>query len=155
MPLFDNKQETNLKACIEMVNAVLTQMGIEPAEAMISSDSGPAWALTRGSAEVFVFLSPGDSGDNFIQVTAPVLRPPSDGAVLQKLYTKLLELNANDLTGAAFGLRDGDVVVTTDRSTTGLDQVEVEEMIRRVGEYADRYDDELAKEYGGTRASDL
>src|SRR5579871_3848281 len=136
MSLFDNKQETNLKACIEMVEAVLHDMGIEPNQARIASETGPAWGLTRGSAEVFVFLSAADEGDNYIQVIAPVMRPPQPAA---NLYPHLLELNANDLTGAAFGLRNGDVVLTADRSTSGLDRVEVEEMIRRIGEYADHF----------------
>jgi hypothetical protein len=153
MSLFDNKQETNLKACIEMVEAVLKEMGVAPDGARISSETGPAWGLTRGSAEVFVFLSASDEGDNYIQVIAPVMRP-EEGAS-SGLFAHLLELNANDLTSAAFGLKNGDVVLTADRSTTGLDRVEVEEMIRRIGEYADHFDDELTAKFGGTRHSDL
>ncbi len=152
MSLFDNKRESNLKACIEMVEAVLTDMGVDPAPARIASETGPAWALTRGSAEVFVFLSAAGEGDNYIQVIAPVMRPP---AVSDGLFSRLLELNASDLTGAAFGLRNGDVVLTTDRSTSGLDRIEVEEMIRRIGEYADHFDDTLTAEFGGVRACDL
>jgi hypothetical protein len=67
---------------------------------------------------------------------------------------RLLTLNAADLTGAAFGLRGDEVVLTTDRSTVGLDAVEVEEMIRRVSEYADHYDDALTQEFGGIRHAD-
>jgi hypothetical protein len=154
MPLFDNQQETNLKACVEMVEAVLSSMGIDPKQARSASSlTGPSWALSRGSAHVYIFLSTTSDGDNFIQIVAPVMRPDperSDG-----LYSHLLELNANELTGAAFGLRNGDVVLTTDRSTTGLDKIEVEEMIRRIGEYADHFDDDLTSEFGGTRHSDL
>lgn len=150
MSLFDNKQATNLKACVEMVEAVLAAMSIEPSGARIPSDTGPAWGLTRGSAEVFVFLTSADD-DNYIQVVAPVMRPRDDSG---KLFNHLLQLNANDLTGAAFGIRNGDVVLTTDRSTTGLDRTEVEEMIRRVGEYADHFDDALVTEFGGVRCCD-
>jgi hypothetical protein len=67
---------------------------------------------------------------------------------------RLLELNATELTGAAFGLRENEVVLTTDRSTAGLDPVELEEMIRRVASYADHYDDTLTVEFGGTRHAD-
>jgi hypothetical protein len=153
MALFDNQKETNLKACVEMVEVVLSSMGLDPVRTRIESASGPAWGVTRGSAEVFVFLSTTAEGDNYIQIIAPVMRPDpgrSDG-----LYDHLLSLNANELTGAAFGLRNGDVVLTTDRGTTGLDKVEVEEMIRRIGEYADHFDDALVAEFGGTRHSDL
>jgi hypothetical protein len=152
MELFENKLETNLKACVEMVEAVLIDFGADPERARIPLDTGPAWGLTRGSAEVFVFLS-SDEGDNYIQVVAPVMRPPA--AATDKLFRYLLALNADDLTGAAFGFRNGEVVLTTDRSTTGLDRVEVEEMIRRVGEYADHYDDALVGEFGGRRCSDV
>ena len=48
-----------------------------------------------------------------------------------------------------------EVVIATDRSTLGLDRNEVEEMIRRIGEYADLYDDALTKDYGGVRHCDL
>ena len=153
MSLFENPQETNLKVCVEMVEAVLTSSGIDPGRARITAEGGPAWGLTRGSAEVFVFLSTSDGGDNNIQVIAPVMRPAVEQR--DRLFSHLLELNANELTGAAFGLRAGDVVLTADRSTIGLDRVEVEEMIRRVGEYADHYDDLLTAEHGGRRHCDL
>ena len=65
---------------------------------------------------------------------------------------RLLELNASALTQAAFGLRGNEIVLTTDRSTAGLDPIEVDEMIRRVAEYADHYDDFLLVEMGGTRS---
>ena len=46
-------------------------------------------------------------------------------------------------------------MLTADRSTSGLDRVEVEEMIRRIADYADQYDDALTLEFGGVRHSDL
>jgi hypothetical protein len=153
--LFGNTQEANLRSCEQMVEAALVARGLDTVEHRIESAGGPAFRLPHGSADVFVFLTSSESGENFIQVIAPVMRPPE--ALLERptLLRRLLELNADELTGAAFGLRDGEVVLTADRSTVGLDVVEVEEMIRRVSEYADRYDDELTREFGGTRSSDL
>lgn len=153
MSLFENPQETNLKVCVEMIEAVLTASGVDPGRARITADGGPAWGLTRGSAQVFIFLSSSETADNYIQVVAPVMRP--SGEARDPLYSHLLELNANELTGAAFGIRAGDVVLTADRSTVGLDRVEVEEMIGRIGDYADHYDDVLTAKYGGKRHSDL
>jgi hypothetical protein len=150
--LFENQRESALKACAEMVETVLAGMGQAVVAARMASDSGPAWRFERGSAHVFIFLTSTESGDDYIQVVSPILRPDD---VSPGLYPRLLELNANQLTGAAFGLREGNVVVTTDRSTTGLDRVEVDEMIRRVSEYADHYDDLLHDEFGGTRYCDL
>jgi hypothetical protein len=152
--LFGNRQEANLKSCEQMVEAVLVARGLDTKRHRIESHGGPAWGLTVGSAEVFVFLTATPSGDNFIQVVAPVMTPTEEHFAGPRLFRRLLELNAAEMTGAAFGLRGREVVITTDRSTQGLDPVEVEEMIRRVSDYADRYDDALTLEFGGTRHAD-
>ena len=80
--------------------------------------------------------------------------PPPEILAAPPLLRRLLELNAGELAGAAFGLRDDEVVLTADRSTAGLDQIEVEELIRCVADYADHYDDVLTKEFGGIRHCD-
>jgi hypothetical protein len=153
--LFDNRQETNLKTCEQMVDAVLVARGLDANRHRIESEGGPAWGMTAGSAELFIFLTAGSGGDNFIQIVAPVMVPPQEELAQPRLLRRLLELNASQLTGAAFGLRGDEVVITTDRSTVGLDPIEVEEMIRRVSEYADHYDDALTLEFGGIRHADM
>lgn len=152
--LFGNPQEANLKSCEQMVQAVLEARGVDPHKSRIHSAAGPAWGMTQGSAEVYIFLTASGTGDNFIQVVSPVMKPSPEAMSAPQFLKRLLELNANELTGAAFGLRDDEVVLTSDRSTSGLDKIEVEEMIRRVSDYADQYDDALTLEFGGTRHSD-
>jgi hypothetical protein len=154
MSLFGNRQEANLKSCEQMVEGVLAARGLEAARHRIASAGGPAWGLKSGSAEIFILLSSGTGGDNFIQIVAPVMKPTPETLASPQLLRRLLALNASDLTGAAFGLRGDEVVLTADRSTVGLDAVEVEEMIRRVSQYADHYDDALTQEFGGTRHAD-
>jgi hypothetical protein len=154
MSLFGNRQEANLKTCEQMVEAVLAARGLDVGRVRLSSASGPAWGVAAGSAEVFIFLTAGADGDNFIQIVSPVMTPPPAELEHPRLLRRLLELNASELTGAAFGLRGGEVVVTTDRSTMGLDPVEVEEMIRRVSDYAHHYDDELTLEFGSAHKPD-
>jgi hypothetical protein len=154
MSLFGNRQEANLKSCEQMIEGVLTARGLAAERHRIESAAGPAWGLTSGSAEVFIFLTAGTSGDNFIQIVAPVMKPIAEVLAAPQLLRRLLTLNASELTGAAFGLRGDEVVLTTDRSTVGLDAVEVEEMIRRVSQYADHYDDALTQEFGGIRHAD-
>lgn len=154
MSLFGNRQEANLKSCERMVEAVLVARGLDPGRLRIDSHGGPAWGLKQGSAEIFIFLTAGSHGDNFIQVIAPVMKPSAAELGAPKLLRRLLELNARELTGAAFGLRGDEVVLTCDRSTLGLDLVEVEEMVRRVSDYADHYDDALTQEFGGRRHAD-
>jgi len=152
MALFDNSQESNFNACVHMVESVLQQRGIHPTECRIASDDGPAWGIQHGSAEVYVFLSAGERGENYIQVVSPVLTPAPD--TFAQLMHRVLELNADELTGCAFGLRGSEIVLTADRSPAGLDRVELEEMIKRVAGYADHYDDLLTVEFGGTRHGD-
>jgi hypothetical protein len=150
--MFDNAQDSNFHACAQMVESVLQSRGLNPESCRIENEDGPAWGLQQGSAEVYIFLSSGDDGENYMQVVAPVMKPAAD--TVAQLMQRLLELNAEELTGAAFGLRGTEIVITSDRSTTGLDPVEVEEMLKRVGAYADYYDDILTVEYGGTRHAD-
>jgi hypothetical protein len=138
-----------------MVEAVLGARGLDPGACRVQSAAGPAWGFTQGSAHIYIFLTSSGAGDNFIQVLAPVMKPTAEGLADPALLGRLLDLNANELTGAAFGLREGQVVLTTDRATDGLDRVEVDDMIRRVADYADHYDDALTAEFGGTRHSDL
>jgi len=155
MTLFDNANQANLRACAQMIEDVLKSRGLDAAMARMKSDGGPAWSLLQGSAEVLVFLTPGAAEFNTIQVVAPVMRPTAEALAGSGLCRKLLELNADALHQAAFGLRGVDVVLTADRSTAGLDPIEVEEMIRRVADYSDQYDDSLVAEFGGTRSSDV
>jgi hypothetical protein len=152
--LFDNNQDANFRTCERMVEEILVARGLDPASSRLPSDDGPAWGLTQGSAAVYIFLTSSESGENFIQVVSPVMVPTDTSLREPDLMRRLLELNANELTGAAFGLRDDEVVLTADRSTAGLDPVELEEMLRRVAAYADYYDDILTVEFGGTRHAD-
>jgi hypothetical protein len=152
--LFGNAQEANLRSCEQMVEAVLRKRAGE-ADRRIAGAKSPSWRLDHGSAQVFVFLTAEPSGENFLHVIAPVMHPTDEALAKPALFRRLLELNADELSGAAFALREGKVVVTTDRSTAGLDLVEVEEMIGRVADYADRYDDLLTAEFGGAHLRDL
>ena len=47
------------------------------------------------------------------------------------------------------------MVIVSERTTLDLDLSEVRDMVRRVGYYADYYDDLLVTEYGGQRYCDI
>lgn len=133
---------------IKLVEAVLEDLGLDANEAQIPSREGMLWGLVKGSAEVYVRVVESDD-DNFVQVISPMMAMPDDepGALLQRL----LQLNADELSGAAFGVRGDRVVVTAERPVTGLERAELKDMIVRVGTYADHYDDMLVAEYGGKK----
>ena len=157
MRIFGGKAEANLKSTREMVERVISELGLAADDNRLQTDDGSlAWGLMRGSAQVYIFVRPGEDeqGTSSIQVIAPVMKiPPSKDAQLP-LFHRLLELNAQQITGAAFAIKDDTVVILTDRSTQDLDRSEVKEMILRVGYFADTLDDSLVRQFGGQRYSD-
>ena len=157
MKLFGNKQRSNLKSTREMVERVISELNLSPHDNQLQTEDGsPAWGLMRGSAQVFIFIKPGKQDDDFntIQVVSPVMRLPEAPHHQSALFKHLLEINACEITGAAFGLKDETIVIIADRSTQDLDRSEVKDMILRIGYFADNYDDDLVNQYGGKRYSD-
>jgi hypothetical protein len=153
MALFSNKQESNLRSCIQMVEDVIKTLGHDPDESRIEThDDMPAWRVQKGSAFVTVIIrSDGKGDENQLQVSAEVVR--LDGKVDRaKLFQRLLELNATTVKGAAFGLAGNDVILVAERSTLDLDLSEVEDLVKKIEEYADHYDDALVGEFGGSIA---
>jgi hypothetical protein len=55
----------------------------------------------------------------------------------------------------SFGLVNEEIVLVSERTIRGLDLPELEEIIAMIGYYADKYDDLLSLEFGGTRVCDL
>lgn len=157
MALFSNKQESNYRACVKMVETVISELGISVEETRIGSTTDSqgehsGWVIMKGSAEVYVFLYRGEN-DNFIHVYSPVMTLPERN--LLQLFRRLLDLNGVGQMGVAFGLKGENVVLSVYRSTTDLDKSEVREMIISVGEHADYYDDILVNEFGGRRHCDV
>jgi hypothetical protein len=138
----------------QLVEETIQKLGIEPASAAIPGDASTvAYALKRGSARVIVAVH-GSGAEGTLRVVAPVVRVPDDAAKASALFRRLLELNARELQGAAFGLFGDDAVVIVERTVLDLDASEVEGAIRGVGRVADRWDDALAAEFGTVRSSD-
>jgi hypothetical protein len=77
-----------------------------------------------------------------------------DEAQRPALYKHLLELNAQGLANAAFGLVADRVVAVSERPTKSMQADEVKQMVRHLAAVADTYDDRLVKAFGGKLASD-
>jgi hypothetical protein len=136
----------------QLVEATLTKLGLDPRAARVREDAAQLkWTAQRGSASVLLAVLLRD-GVPHLRVIAPVLYP--DPAKREALFTRLLELNAGGLAHCAFGLVGERVVAVHERPFSGLDEGEVEHIIRQVSAVADTYDDRLVKEFGGRRASD-
>lgn len=151
----NDNQQADLARVVDLVETHLKEEGLVPEDVkMKTADGHPAWAFRQGSASVRIHLLPGDKeGDaGYFQVVAPVIILPEEGR--EKVYERLLSLNADQLWSCAFAIRQDRVIITADRTTRDLDRSEVIEMIERVAAYADKYDDELVEEFGGTRYTD-
>ena len=153
----------NFERTVKLVETVIQGFGLDANKNRLNTNDGStAWALMRGSAEVLIFLNPAKEANqqNYIRCVAPCWRLPAENHAA--IYKRLLELNARDLWGTAFGLMSPqnnpaiqDAVLVTERTTTDLDRGEVEENLNNIGAAADFFDDKLVAEFGGSRISDI
>ncbi|MDY0004141.1 MAG: YbjN domain-containing protein [Polyangia bacterium] len=151
----NEKKQSDLERIVELIESHLKEEGLVPADVLMkTSDGHPAWAFRQGSASVRIHLLPAEkeSDHGYFQVVAPVIILPEEGR--EKIFERLLSLNADQLWSCAFAIRQDRVIITADRTTRDLDRSEVIEMIERVAAYADKFDDELVEEFGGTRYTD-
>jgi hypothetical protein len=156
MGLFGESAASNFRRAQKLVEDVLTTFGASPEKNRLDTkDGSTAWGVMRGSAEVMVFLNPAhhDKEDNYLRMVSPIVRLPSEN--LLPLYRRILELNAKEVYGIAFGIINEDVVLVVERGTHDLDRSEVEEMLRNISAAADHYDDKLVTEFGGKKVSEL
>ncbi len=64
MGLFGDRTKGALKHCAKMVESVIEELGLSPLENRLGTESGtPAWALVKGSAEVYIFLNAAEDGN--------------------------------------------------------------------------------------------
>ncbi len=152
MSLFDNGREANLESCVAMVERALGDLGHQTGATRNTDAKHPEWRFKHGSATVTVSLVPRDDFTH-LRVVAPVISTDARVDIL-KLYRRLLSLHATDVHGAAFATYRNEVHLVADRSTIDLDLSEVHDVIKRVSDYADHYDDILVAEFGGRFASE-
>lgn len=142
----------DVEEALKLIESVIRGLGLDPTSATIPGDAATkAYALKRGSARVVVAVHQTETGGTF-RVLSPCVR--IENGTSPDLYRHLLELNARELVGAAFGVFGDEVVVVAERSVKDLDASEVEAAIRNVGRIGDRYDDALAQRFGVKRSSD-
>jgi len=141
---------------VRIVETVLKGLGLDPDKNRLPDLAGGAsWQISRGSAEVMIGVNPGADGRAArIRLVSPLVKV--QGELAPALAVELLRLNATELPGIAFGaFRDGVVALVAERSAAGLDRAELEDLLAALGHYADKYDDVLVKQFGGTRVCDL
>jgi hypothetical protein len=146
--LFNNGSEANLVSTVAMVEDVLVELGHYLNECRADYEHAlHSWCVVKGSASIRISLVPGGEYAK-LRVVSPVITTDARVDVL-KLYRTLLSLNCEELSGCAFGTRQNEVLLIAERSTLDLDRSEVFDLLRRIQEYADYYDDRLVDEFGG------
>jgi hypothetical protein len=108
-------------------------------------DEGGYAQVQRGSATIGINVL---EEQGVLMVFSPVMPVPLAGR--EVFYRRLLELSFVTTADAAFAVntqRD-EVVVRCLRRLSALDYEEFEDILATVGEVADRWDDELIKEFG-------
>ncbi len=140
---------------VALVEQVIRGLGIDPRASRTEREGHVAFALRRGSARILIAIHApsAELPDGRLRVVAPVVHLPAPERE-SALFRRLLEANATELVGAAFAISGGEIVVVAERSVEDLDASEVDSVIRNVGRVADRYDDELAAQFGAKRSSD-
>ncbi len=129
----------------QTVEAILANIGIDPAQARMAMSDGFGWSFQRGSAMIEIYVTQKDTG-GYLQVLSPIAHLPMTG--LLPLYRRLLELNLQ-MTEAALGVYTDIVFVFVERPLDGLDAGEADQIINNVAAYADELDDKIVSEFGG------
>ncbi len=148
--LFENRREATVNSTAAMVEDVLIALGHFVNECRAdTAEVIRGWRVTKGSASIRISLIDGGADQlPVIRVISPVMT--TDARVdIGKLYRRLLSLNYSDIKGAAFATFQNEVLLVAERSILDLDRSEVHDLILRVSNYADRYDDLLVDEFGG------
>lgn len=139
----------SLQPYYEIVESAIHDLGVNAEEARGENDG--EWNLKRGTASVWIDLWYIESEEGaYFQVMAPVMTLPEDEDNQNKLAHELLKINYT-LYGVTFAIHEDGVYLRNIREVEELDKSEVIYMIGRCGNYADNYNDELVKKFGGRR----
>lgn len=108
-------------------------------------DDGGFAQIQRGSAIIGINVL---EEQGVLMVFSPIMPVPVTGR--EAFYRRLLELSFVTTSDAAFAINDtrNEVVVRCLRRLSALDYEEFEDILATVGEVADRWDDELIRDYG-------
>ncbi len=139
----------DLKPFYEIVESAITDLGVNAEEARGENDG--EWNLKRGTASVWIDLwYIEDEAGAYFQVMAPIMTLPEDETNKNKLALELLQINYT-IFGVAFAIHEDGVYLKNIREAEELDKSEVIYMIGRCGNYADNYNNDLVKKFGGRR----
>lgn len=141
----------NIETYFELIESLITKLGVDPASCRAKEPG--QWNLIKGSANILVDIRKVPEKDyGYIQIIGQVCEFPVENRDV--FMTEVLEMN-HTLYGASFTKYHEWLFVRSIRELDGLDEVETMNMLQRVGNYSDEYDNYFRDKYfngSGSRA---
>ena len=129
---------------IRIIELALQKLNLDPSLSQ-STESENKWLISKGSARLFIEIFEKDQVE-YIQVRAPIMTWPNTNEIH---FAKLLLKHNKDIIGAVFCWDESEnqVLLKIERESLGLDMTEALNMIYRIGNWADKLDDELRSKF--------
>lgn len=133
----------NIDHYIRVIDDSIARIGLDPAS---SKGQRPGqWNLRKGTAQIGLDLFQfEEKGPVFFSATAPIMKVPKSN--LRKLLVELLKLN-HAMVGLAFTIFGDIIYLRATREVAGMDAQEAMNLILRVGNGADFYDEKLQEKF--------
>ncbi len=147
--VFGSKDRT-VEDCESMIEDLLMSIDSDIIDAREETHEAIGWTLSRGSAQVFIYLSKDEEAPT-VRIVSPILYLPPDK--LLPFYRRCLELNMK-LLNCAIAAQENLIFIVNERPSYGLDEEELVGTLDYLSSVADELDDELAQEFGATRFTD-
>ena len=135
---------------VTMVETYYRHRGLTPSDHQLSGADGYGWWLTEGSAKIYIFVQSSAHGA-VLRITSPLIFLPTENR--EAFYRRLLDINTN-LTGCALATHQDIVLVVSQRTTLGLTQTELDELVWNAAYVADLLDNKLAEEFNAKMYSE-
>ena len=135
----------NIKNYYQMVDNCIKQLGVDPEQCRGEKEG--QWDLRKGSANVWIdVFKVQDQDYGYFQCMSPVCEIPTSGA--EPFLNEILEIN-HTLYGVGMTKFKNWIYVKTIRELDGISEEEILAAMKRIGGYADDYDDYLKNKYLG------
>lgn len=136
----------DLQPYYDVVESSISDLGVDPVDCR--GENPGQWNLRKGETTVWVDLWYIERENRpYFQVMSPIFKIPADVDTKNRLFEELLSIN-DTLYGVAFTTYKEWIYIKVIREADGMDKVEAQAMLLRVGNYADHNRQELATKYG-------
>jgi len=135
--------EKTLKECERLIEDFFKRKGLDPNQQRVEGQQG-AWRVQCGSAVVYIFVHEIEKM-NTLRIASPILYLPNEN--LLPFYRACLEINYG-LINCAMAIDKNIVFILSERPLRGLDTEEIDDGLRLLAFYADKFGNELADEFG-------